>query len=377
MGCRTSQRSLLFSYLTGLLTATLIFFLFLLFIGYKIGYSKIFTKLQNAIIPAEPWEKVLFLPRDILEELIQLRAPIDNAKNPTEVSIHDTFIARPDKELGHVLRPDVKISASMLKSTKAINVDPPVLYLKYDPSLGYSTQLEAYLKEQSRIEYLYSTDSNGFRKTVPNVQSEKKILIIGDSVAFGVGVDDENTAASHLQEMIGGQFKIINTGVGGYNGQQAFLMAMKLSKENDFFGLIYIACQNDFMEVEDWAAEAEDVLRKINTISNRFNNNIIVVLETYMEYNLKDFFLDKGWSDPKINKTHSLRQAFPKIIEEFGFAYHDWTENVSIFMKEEKSIFSRFALYADHAHLSPLGNRLLANELFSIIQQKWLVSAEH
>jgi hypothetical protein len=39
------------------------------------------------------------------------------------------------------------------------------------------------------------------------------------------------------------------------------------------------------------------------------------------------------------------------------------------FLKVEKSIFSRLALY--HAHLSPLGNRLMAEKLFKIMEYKW------
>jgi len=373
---KSNQRKILFSYFTGLLTGIFILFIFLLFMGYLIGFGKLFNKFKNQLIPSNYYSKVLFLPKNILEELIKLKAPIDNAHNPTQVSKHDTIIVRPDEELGYVLNPDVSISVHMLKTTKAFNLDPPILHLKNDSNLEYSNDLKTYLKEQSRIEYLYSTNSKGFRKTVPNVQSDKKILIIGDSVAFGVGVDDENTAASHLQKMVGEQYEIINTGVGGYSGQQAFLMAKKLSNENDFAGLIYIACQNDFMEAEDWSAEAHDVLGKIDAISNRFNDNIIVVLETFMEYNLRDFFLSEGWSDQKINKTYSLRQSFPQIIEEFGFAYHDWTENVSNFMQEEKSIFSRLALYADHVHLSSLGNELLAKEMYYIIQARWSLKAE-
>ena len=347
----------LFSYLTGLLTAILIFSLFFLFIGYKTGFSNFFIKAE------------LVLPQDILNELTQLQAPIDNANNPTKVPKHDTFLVRPDKKLEYVLRPDIRISVSMLKSARAINVDPPVLHLKYDGQ--YSDQLKTYLKKESRIDYSYSTDGNGFRKTVPNVKSDKQILIIGDSVAFGVGVDDENTAASQLQRLIGEQYEIINAGVGGYSGQQAFLMAKHLSDEKKFSGLIYIACQNDFMGGKDWVVKAKDILAKISTISNRFDNKVIVLLETYMEYNLRDFFLEKGWSDEDIEKTHSLRQSLPKITADLGFEYHDWTEDVSKFMENEKSIFSRFALYSDHDHLSPLGNRLMANTLFSIIQRKW------
>jgi hypothetical protein len=211
---------------------------------------------------------------------------------------------------------------------------------------------------------------------VPEVKSDKQILIIGDSVPFGVGVDDEYTVASQLQKMIGAQYGIINAGVGNYNGHQAFEMAKKLSNGKNFSGLIYVACQNDFMQAESWVADAADVLTKINTLSGRFNNNIIIIFETYMEYNLRDIFLDSGWSDKRIEKTHSLRMSLPKITAGFGFEYYDWTDAVSKFMDKEKSIFSRFALYSDHAHLSPLGNRLLANELQSIIQHKWLVEPE-
>ena len=347
----------LFSYLTGLLTAILICSLFFLFIGYKIGFSNFFVK------------PPIVLPHDILNELTQLKAPIGNAHNPTKVPRHDTFLVRPDKKLGYVLRPNIRISVSMLKSARAINIDPPVLHLKYD--LQYSDQLKTYLKKESRIDYSYSTDGNGFRKTVPSVKSDKQVLIIGDSVAFGVGVDDENTAASHLQKLIGERYQIINAGVGGYRGQQAFLMAKHLSDEKKFSGLIYIACQNDFMDEKDWVVEAKDLLASISTISNRFDNKVIVLFETYMEYNLRDFFLENGWSDEKIEKTHSLRKSLPKITADLRFEYHDWTEEVSKFMENEKSIFSRFALYTDHTHLSPLGNRLMANALFSIIQRKW------
>jgi hypothetical protein len=41
------------------------------------------------------------------------------------------------------------------------------------------------------------------------------------------------------------------------------------------------------------------------------------------------------------------------------------------FLKVEISIFLKFALYADHARLSPLGNRLMAEELFKSTERKW------
>jgi acid stress-induced BolA-like protein IbaG/YrbA len=81
-----------------------------------------------------------------------------------------------------------------------------------------SERLSAYLKKESRLRYAYSTDDHGFRKTVPSVDSNEQVLIVGDSVHFGVGVADEFTAASHLQKMVGERYRIINASVGGYDG---------------------------------------------------------------------------------------------------------------------------------------------------------------
>lgn len=375
-GLKSNKNKIVFSYFTGLLTGIMILFIVLLFIGYKVGFAKVFDILKKQLIPSDHYSRVLYLPQSILQELKTVKAPIDNAHNPTQIPKHDSFLVRQDEELGYVLKPDVKMVAYMLKSTKTLNLDPPVINLQYGDNHQLSSQLKAYINEQSRMYYEYSTDGEGFRKTVPNVTSERKILIIGDSVPFGVGVDDESTAASHLQKLVGEEFKIVNAGVGGYNGIQAFLVAKKLSNQNSFEGLIYIACQNDFMIVNDWVGEAKKVLNKIQSLSNRFNNNVMVILVTFMEYNLRDILLAKGWKEKKIHRTHLLRNSMLQITEKLNFEYRDWTDNVRNFMEQEKSIFSRFSLYSDHAHLSPLGNRLLANTMYSIIQSNWSLNTE-
>lgn len=93
------------------------------------------------------------------------------------------------------------------------------------------------------------------------------------------------------------------------------------------------------------------------------------MLVTYMQYNLRDLFLEKGWSVSHISKTDALRKALPGMARAYGFAYHDWTDDVRSHMNKEKSIFSRFALYSDQAHMSPLGYRLMAAELFAMLQK--------
>jgi lysophospholipase L1-like esterase len=366
----SQQITVIYPYLMGCLTVTIVFLLVCLFVGYRVGLKNI-SNLFSEVFPVAKYKKVLALPEGILKELTELNAVIENAGNPTNQPEHNTLAVIPDDELTYVLRPDTKIFVNVLESTKAFNFDPPVLYLRYADRFRMSERLRAYLKEESRLQYTYSTNNYGFRRTVPSVDSPEKVLIIGDSVPFGVGVPDESTAASHLQGMVGKRYRIINAGVGGYDGQQAFLMAKKLSKNKNFAGLIYIACQNDFMRKDDWIQGANNVLAKIKTISQRFGDNVVIVLHTYMEYNLRDIFHENGWKQKRIEKTHELRRALPVISTEYGYGYYDWTDIVDDFVEREKGIFSRFALYADHCHWSPLGNRLVAEKLFSIMKSKW------
>jgi lysophospholipase L1-like esterase len=367
---KPQRYNIIYPYIMGCLTVGFIFFLLSLFIGYKIGSKNVSNIIQN-VFPSAEYKQVISLPKEVLKELIKVNAVIENAGNPTKQAEHNTLAVVPDDELKYVLRPDTKMVAAMLRSTKAYNFDPPILIMKYDDQHLISEQLRSYLTHESRLRYSYSIDSNGFRKTLPYVDSNEKVLIIGDSVPFGVGVDDEYTVASYLQKMVNHRYRIVNGGVGGYDGQQAFTKAQRLSSSGKLAGLIYVACQNDFMKAEDSIQEAEVVLKKIKSISEGFSDNITIVLHTYMEYNLRDIFLEDGWKEKRIIKTHALRSALPKMCKKYGYEYCDWTDIVADFMEKERSIFSRFALYADHCHLSPLGNRLMAEKIFNTMEYKW------
>jgi lysophospholipase L1-like esterase len=365
---KPDRSPVLFGYLTGVLTATIIFLIICGWIVYGIGFSNVVKNFNHTVFP---WvkQKVVDLPAPILQELITLSAGIENADNPTNLTPHDTIFVSPDKELGHKIKPNVKVSANILKTTKAFNFDPPVLFHRNDADL--SDDLKAFIKAQSRHQFSYTSDSEGFRRTLPIINADKAVLIIGDSVAFGVGVDDKFTVASSLQKRLADRYRVINASVGGYNGQQAFKAARQLSHKYDFEGLIYVACQNDYHGAKDWISEARDVLAKIKSISNRFDHNVIIIFQTYMEYNLRDIFLYDGWSKKKIDKTHQLRQAMPELCKNNDFVYYDWSDMVEDYRVQEKSFLSGFALYADHVHLSPLGNRLLAEKLFDIIDSEW------
>lgn len=362
-------RSETFAYLTGLITAGLIGIALLGFIIHLVGFPVIKQKIRESLPGYNPYQSIIEVPGPVLHDLTESRAVFSNAGNPTQQAGHDTILVHPDAELGYALNPNTHIYADVLNSAEPFNVDPPVLY-RLQTLEQLSPAVRDYIDAESRQAFSYGIDANGIRTTLPSVDSDRKLLIVGDSVAFGVGVDDDATMASRLQAKLGDHYRVVNAGVGGYTGRQVFKMADKLSREQRFAGLIYLACQNDFYaEGNDWNAEMRAVLAQFKSIEDRFEHKPIVVLETYLEYNLRDFFGEQGWGKRKLGRTDALRGATREQSAELGFGYADWSDDVSAFRQRERGLFAPFALYVDHTHLSPRGNELMADRLLALLRQ--------
>src|SRR5437870_6180583 len=178
------------------------------------------------------------MPYNILKETISVNAVVDNADNPTQQLSHYTILVDRDEEVGWTLIPNARISLYMLKALNPLNFDPPVLALRSDAKI--SDDLRSYISRQARLHYTYTVGADGFRTTVPIVEAEHKILMVGDSVLFGEAVNDDSTMSSYLQRMIGESFRVVNAGVGGFSGEQALQMANKAAKKDKYEALIYV-----------------------------------------------------------------------------------------------------------------------------------------
>ncbi len=73
-------------------------------------------------------------------------------------------------------------------------------------------------------EKLFSTTEDGFRKTRPEINTSKSIVFIGDSFTFGIGVSDQETFVSLIQQKINAkpefEFACINASVPAYSISQ-------------------------------------------------------------------------------------------------------------------------------------------------------------
>jgi lysophospholipase L1-like esterase len=87
-----------------------------------------------------------------------------------------------------------------------------------------------YLNPHQRAwEYSVRVGDDGFR-SVPaaRLSGDARIVVLGDSYAFGFGVDDDETFAARLAGLLGGRAEIRNWGVPGYNlAQQVELLRVR------------------------------------------------------------------------------------------------------------------------------------------------------
>jgi lysophospholipase L1-like esterase len=92
-------------------------------------------------------------------------------------------------------------------------VMPPLIYQKSDnPLISY--ELKPNMTEKA-FRSTVTTDSHGFRSEDID-PSKKTMAVLGDSITFGYGVENQETLPAQLQSLLP-DYNVINAGVPGYN----------------------------------------------------------------------------------------------------------------------------------------------------------------
>lgn len=81
--------------------------------------------------------------------------------------------------------------------------------------------------------------SDGTRVVIPQCQG-KPLLILGDSVAFGQGLSDDDTISSQLQKLVCGQYQVRNIAVPGYSSWNEYAAFRADNQPLDRLILIYV-----------------------------------------------------------------------------------------------------------------------------------------
>jgi len=311
----------------------------------------------------EPYRSPVDFPEELVEELGALRAVVENAGNPTRASQHDTILVQPDSTLVYRLRPGARISNFMLSPADRWNIDPPVISMPTESVDSMSPALREFVDRHQIQASSYVITGDGFRRTLPSVSSPTKIVVVGDSGVFGIGVDDEHTIPSALQSRAGATAEVVNAGVGGYNAGQVLGYAEELLRRLTCETLIYVVHENDL-----GGHEPEELVERIAALrKDRERLHIVVAVLPEMEY--MTFGLSRHWTQAEFESERVLMTTFQGAVERRdGIDYVDLIPAMKAHVAASGTAFAMYGLYVDHAHLSPQGTGLFADTLYAHLQ---------
>ncbi len=101
---------------------------------------------------------------------------------------------------------------------------PAIYEASSDPAISY--QLKPNLKEYA-FRSTVTTNSLGMRSPEPD-NAKKTIMMLGDSITFGYGVEDDETVGSKLSALLDHQYNVMTIAAPGYTlGQESSLFLQK------------------------------------------------------------------------------------------------------------------------------------------------------
>ena len=119
---------------------------------------------------------------------------------------------------------------------------------RYDSELGWTLEDGVFEQKHKAFFAVYSI-RDGRRVTYGDREASKgKIInIYGDSFAFGIGVNDDETIASVVAKMLSG-YVVRNYGVPAYAPDQYYLLSRRTSKPDDI-NVFVVLTGNDYREI--------------------------------------------------------------------------------------------------------------------------------
>ncbi len=116
------------------------------------------------------------------------------------------------------------------------NLEPVI---RFDRALGWSLKPRVNLRssdDQTGLDYRIRTNSLGMREREVSERKppgKKRVLIIGDSIAFGTGVEAEWRFSDFLSRALGSDVEVLNAGVSGWGTDQELLYYERIGRKLD------------------------------------------------------------------------------------------------------------------------------------------------
>lgn len=191
----------------------------------------------------------------------------------------------------------------------------------FDSELGWSN-----LKNSSSVHrgITYTTNSLGFRSAEIDPVREH-VLVAGDSVAYGLGVSDNETVSYHLGQNMP-DLQVLNLGVPGYSIDQYYLALKRhIHRTRPKHIVVIIFATNDFRETT--FDQMFGVSKPFFLIDKGVLVNTRPVIPMFTCQNLAS----KSWLVKKISSSDKIREIF--CNEKRWDQVDQYTKNLTALLK--------------------------------------------
>src|SRR3989344_4718354 len=122
-----------------------------------------------------------------------------------------------------------------------------------DDTKGYRYQqnFKGYFLGEKYENIEIKINNQGFRDEEHEYEKNKKrIIVLGDSVTFGAGVNQDDTYVARMQKERRDEIEIINMGVNGYEMDQEYILFLEEGKKYDPDLILLGIVLNDINQIE-------------------------------------------------------------------------------------------------------------------------------
>tara|TARA_Y100000994_G_C15703707_1_gene446444 strand:- start:1365 stop:2483 length:1119 start_codon:yes stop_codon:yes gene_type:complete len=252
-----------------------------------------------------------------------------------------------------------------LKSNLFYNFRPLTFW--YDQDKILSSKSQNFINKYSLNTINHTSNTNGERITVPRIDSTDKSLIVGDSVALGLMLNDDQTLSSKLQQN-NNTVQYINLGISNASSFDNLCNLKKAFKKysGEINELIYIISDNDYEKYENYI-EIEDLLSQINDLSNNYGLTKTHIIYVPYVYNIAPEITrirnPKLYSFETYPNYYDEEIKLKKISDEYNWNYINFKQLVLKHQSEGNSLYDGLKYYMDDIHLSVSGINLLYEEI--------------
>lgn len=300
-----------------------------------------------------PHDIKAFFPDFIAQQIAFGNTPFRELRNETTSSTYK------DKDGNLFNKPSVAYDLYYLRSRIYNPYDPIVL--KANAGDKQTGKVLAFRERYALQRKRNTIDANGDRITIPASTSSNIILVVGDSVAFGAGLSDEETLSSQLQNMYP-SYRFVNVGVSGCNARAN---VKRLADRLTLFGpqvkgVIYVHCENDFEEKRH--DDPGFIVASLSHILDKASIHYrILIYQAFVYRTMPDLFRER--SQHELCRYYNLKHDMLTLAQRQGMATIDFYPIVDQYRKEMGTPLAGMSLYVDHCHFSALGTKLVAEAI--------------